>query len=175
MSSYYFHAVIRIGYELALYTFEEPDFETYISQVRLIREDNRQSEQTFSMAISITDPTTGNIHAATLDSATDPNQTYDFRGTQPGQRFFTLRFFPQAPFVSINFFFNADSLPEGLEGFSLSVIPSEERTAQNVEFPNFRSPLRSAFQTTEIRLIDHDCKLTTHTYTHNSNPSKSVM
>ena len=66
--------------------------------------------------------------AATLDSATDPNQPYDFRGTQPGLRFFILRFFPQAPFVPINFFLNADELPEGLEGFSLSVTPSEERT-----------------------------------------------
>ena len=117
------------------------------------------------MAISINNPG-GSTRAATLDSDTDPNQPYDFRGTQPGLRFFTLRFFPQAPFVPINFFLNADELPEGLEAFSLSVTPSEERTLQGVEFPNFQSPVSTASVTTEIRIIDNDCKLTTYARMH---------
>ena len=47
---------IQIGFALAQYSFDEPDFETIVNDIVLVREGGRLSEQTFQVLISVDDP-----------------------------------------------------------------------------------------------------------------------
>ena len=132
-----------------MYSYLEPDFETLILNVTLIREGNRRTEQIFAVGITVSDPAVG--RAATLDEG-DFGINYDFRLTAPGA-FVTLIFPPVVNSIVFHFFINSDELPEGLEAFQASSVPV-------AGFPNFQSPVtNTAFQNTEIQIMDNDCKL----------------
>ena len=129
----------------------EPDFETPFSNVTLIREGGRESEQTFAVKITVRDPTIAG-HAATLDTG-DVGQNYDYKLTSHGS-FITIPFPSESSFITFSFFLNSDELFEGLEAFQATLTPVDEG------FPAFQPPVtNTAYQTTKIQIIDNDCEL----------------
>lgn len=130
----------------------EPNTETLITNVTLIKQDDRRSERTFSVGITISDP--GIIPAAQVKTE-DMLSSYDYRlGTTVGAMF-VARVFPfNMQVVNFTFFINDDTIPEGIEAFKASSVPFEG-------FPAYQGPSpgsTSAFQTTEIRIVDNECK-----------------
>jgi hypothetical protein len=143
----FFFVDIQIGYAQAVYTFTEPDVETPNNDVVLIREGGRRSEQTFLIAIDVGEPDSG-IRSATLETL---DQAGDY-STVGGSSFIQVLFGPNQENVSLNLTFLPDLLPEGLEAFRATSTPSEG-------FPNFGPPTSGgAFATTEVRIVDNDCK-----------------
>lgn len=135
-----------------MYEFVEPEFETMFN-VTLIRDDNRLSEQTFRVGIEVSDPT-GLVRPAT-PQMTASDTSYDYRvSTTIGQTFFMVDFPPDLQSIPFTFFLNSDEVPEELEAFQAS-------STAVVGFPSFFPPLPSsntAFQSTQIQIIDDDCK-----------------
>lgn len=120
----------------------------------LVRDDNRLSEQTFGVGITVTDPI-GQVTPATLETA-NTAVSYDYRVADGsvGQTFFVVQFPPQLESFAFGFFLNSDQLPEGLEGFQVS-----SSTVQG--FPSFQPPLltsATAFQFAQILIKDDDCE-----------------
>jgi len=137
-----------------VYSFTEPNFPLLIREITLIKDDERVSEQTFSVTITSSDPS--GLNAATLQPV-GPFQEggADYRITTPGATTSSLTFPPQVQSVVRTIFINPDSLAEGTEAFQLTSSPNEG-------FPNFDSPLTTsttAFATTIVQILDNDCKL----------------
>jgi hypothetical protein len=131
-----------------VYTFTEPDVETPNSDVLLIREGGRRSEQTFLVAIDVGEPDSG-IRSATLETF---DVAGDYNTAAGGGSFIQVFFGPDQENVSLPLTLFPDTLPEGLEAFRATSIPSEG-------FPNFGPPISGgAFATTEVRIMDNDCK-----------------
>ena len=140
---------IRIGFAQEVYTFIEPGFTRVFSDVTLIKE-NRTSEQTFLVAVTVSNPASA-LRAATLDGG--GNSSADYRLTSPGN-LITLLFPPTRQSIALSFFLISDDLPEGTEAFQASSTPVEDT-------PNFQPPItNTAFQNTEIRIIDDERELT---------------
>lgn len=135
-------AEIRIGFEHSLYTFAEPDTETLISEVKLIKDGNRQTEQTFVVGFIIDNPD-GATRRATPQSEDPVN--YDYRLGSSGD-LHQMLFPAQEESVSFNLFINSDNTPEGVEGFKASAAPVPG-------FPSFRRASEAHF-TAEIQIID---------------------
>ena len=68
---------IQIGFALPEYSFDEPDIETLFSDIVLVREGGRLSEQTFQVTVSVGG--TINIAPATLEA--DDEDRADYRLT----------------------------------------------------------------------------------------------
>ena len=110
----------------------------------LVKEGNRLTEQTFSVAIGI-DPSAG-ANEATLGS--------DFiipRISASGS--LTLLFPPSAERISLNFLLLIDLIAEGDEAFLAFSSPSETSIVYSA--PN---ALSSVFRSTMITIIDNDRK-----------------
>ena len=94
------------------------------------------------------------MSAATLqrnDSGTD----WDFHVGTAGQTFIQVDFPFTQRTVAVSFVLNADTDPEGTEGFTL--------TSDVVAFgyPAFSPPVdtsTTAYQITTVRILDNDCK-----------------
>ena len=124
--------------------------------VTLIREGGRASERTFAVGIKVGDPAVG--RATTLDTG-DLRANYDYRLTSPGS-FATLIFPPTLDSIVFHFFINSDLLPEGLEAFQASSTPVAGFFDPTFQFPRFQPPVtNTAFQMTEIRIVDYDREL----------------
>ena len=123
----------------------------FISNVTLVKEDGRVSEQTFGVGITVSNPQM--LSPATLE-AFDTSINYDYSLGVPGQTFIVLRFLPNQQSITFNFFLNGDEVPEGTEAFQASSTPVEG-------FPTFQAPITTAFPSTEIQIIDNDCKCIT--------------
>ena len=136
------------------YEFREPESETLITNVTLIKENGRQSEQTFSILISITEPVlTPPAQIQTQDTLVE----YDYRLTDGavGATFTFREFLPDMQAINFTFFVNSDTVFEGVEGFRASSTPLEG-------YPTFLAPVvgsNTAFQTTEILILDNESKL----------------
>ena len=139
---------IRIGYAQEVYQYFEPDFLIVITNVTLVKEDGRVSEQTFGVGITVSNPQM--LTPATLESF-DFSINFDYALSTPEQTFTVLNFFPSQQSVTFQFFLNGDELPEGTEAFQASSTPVEG-------FPIFQAPITTAFASTEIQIIDNDCK-----------------
>ena len=140
---------MRIGFGQEVYSFIEPKSERLFSNVTLIKEDNRRSEQTIHIIASVHSPSSG-LRAATLRTPT--TTTYDYRLSTPGSSR-TLIFPPDAQSIALPIFINSDDFLEGIEAFEARIIPLSF-------FPSFQPPVSgSLFQNTEIRIIDDDCEL----------------
>ena len=129
-----------------------------ITNVTLIKEDNRTSEQNFGVTLSFGDPGSL-IRPTTLQSATDPFAPFDYSlGRLPGANSISLEFGPDTAEVSFSFFLYSDALPEGTEGFLINIA------SQGGIFPNFQLPLATpdvaipAFASTLVRIQDNDCE-----------------
>ena len=137
----------------------EPDFlQLVFGAVLLIKEDNRVSEQTFGVIITVSEPASS-TRPATLESD-DFTISFDYTLTTV-QNSILLEFPPDRQNLSFgnSFFLNYDDLPEGTEGFQAS-----STSASSSFYPSFRSPVSvgsprpRAYQTTEIQITDNDCK-----------------
>ena len=130
-----------------MYEYFEPAYEILILNVTLIKEDNRQSEQIFTVGTTISDPT-GAVHTATrkLD--------YEFSGSVLPFR--SLLFYPDEQAIPFSFILFEDSFAEELEAFKVTVLSSYEGL-----YPSFQPPSpgsTTAFQTTQIHIIDNNGK-----------------
>jgi hypothetical protein len=129
-----------------LYILPEPDEERRNNDVVLIREGGCRSEQTFLVAVDVGEPDSG-IRSATLEML-DQRGDYSVGGNSFIQVFFN----PNQENVSLPLTLFPDNLPEGLEAFRATSAPFEG-------FPNFCPPTPGgAFATTEVRIVDNDCK-----------------
>ena len=139
---------IQIGFALPEYSFDEPDFETIVNNIVLVREGGRLSEQTFQVSISV--GTTFNRPPATLEF--EDEDTADYRLTAP-QDFIALDFPPDRQNITLTVILFRDDLPEGTEAFRATSTPSQN-------FPHFGPPsMRGAFASTDVLIFDDDCKL----------------
>lgn len=141
--------VIRIGFAQAVYQFIEPQFEMMF-RVNLVREDNRQSEQTFQVEITV-GPPSGNRVAATIETSTELG---DYR-TGSSRTIVTANFPAQSQNLEFNFIIHSDNILEGIEAFQAS---SRSVQFSSSDIPRFQPPLSDSrvFQNTEIQIIDND-------------------
>ncbi len=154
LCSYYACSYIdcTVGFARAEYEFAEPDVPTSFRNVTLLKEYGCVSEQTFSVGISISAPST-NISAALIEYH-NTGESYDYSFPELlAPSFFKVTFLPREQNISLSFSVNADELPERLEGFQLSCTPVEG-------FPTFKLPV-DGHQQTQIQITDSDCKLYT--------------
>ena len=141
-----------------MYDYFEPDTQTLIENVTLIKEDNRRSEQTFGVTITFGDPGAG-IRPATLKETAGQTTNYDYSiGGSEDNNNIVLSFIPFLSEVTIPFILETDSLPEGTEGFRATIASA------GAPFPNFQLPLLSplpaipAYENTLIRVLDDECE-----------------
>ena len=149
---------IRIGFSRELYEYFEPSEETIITNITLVKDDNRVSEQTFRIRIVVSDPTS--MRPATLHTEDIEPDSWDYPVGQVGQHFLLIDISPAQQSLLVAFILNDDDVPEGLEGFRLTAAGG---------FPQFLLPLQTsttAFQSTTITVIDADGMLLT--YVHNN-------
>lgn len=145
---------LGIGFEQETYTFLEPDNRTR-HEVILIKEDDRISEQTFSVIVNIGDPISG-LSTASLDTD-DGNTLYDY---SLEDRNLSFIFTPSIQNHSFVFFLREDNSPEGTEAFRVTSTPDDSS-----DYPTFQPPMspgssiRSAYQNAEIQIFDNDSKL----------------
>ena len=119
----------------------------------LIREDNRKSEQTYSVDLSVTDPG-GNYKPATIETS-DKNKTFDYSFGVVGQTKQNINFPPTVDRIEFIFKLNPDFAVEGTETFqanSAHVTPSGN-------FSVFQTPRGvTAFANAHIHILDDDGK-----------------
>lgn len=144
-------ADIKIGFSHNAYIFSEPNVTTSFLNVTLSKGEGRVSERTFSVGISLTEPS--NISAASIPSD-DAVQSSDFSFGVRDQVYFNVTFPPSLQEVSLNFSVTADDLPERVEGIQISCTSMER-------FPTFKLPeTESVHRSAEIQITDNDCKCT---------------
>ena len=163
MRHFFWFSDIHIGYEIPEYTFFEPDFETIITNVTVIKEDDQVTEQTFAVVISINRPNVNNIRPATQETLETiaAGIIYDFRTETASDVVdsFVFEFFPDKQSFTFNFFINSDELPERTEGFQLGSAPERGVPEQGLSYPTYLPPSgRNAHVNTEILIIDNDSK-----------------
>ena len=139
---------IQIGFALAEYSFDEPEFEIVVTDIVLVREGGRLSEQTFQVAISV---------GGTIDTPpATPSFVDELRGDYsigPGRDFVALTFRPFEQNITFPLVFFSDGVPEGTEAFRATSSPSPD-------YPNFGAPsMGGAFASTDVFIADDDCKL----------------
>ena len=141
---------IQIGFAQSEYSFSEPVFNTVFSNIVLVREGGRLSEQTFQVSIFVSALTTINIAPATLEF--EDEDRADYRLTSSTD-FIALNFQPTQQNITLRVVLLEDDLPEGTEGFRATSTPSPN-------FPNFGPPsMGGAFASTDVLIFDDDCKL----------------
>ena len=119
----------------------------------LIRENNQETEQTFSVDLTVGDPG-GNIRPATIQTS-NTHQSFDYSFGLPDLTKLNRLFAPTDDRIPFVFSLNPDLAVEGTETFqatSAQVTPSGD-------FPVFQPPAGvTAFATTLIHILDNDGK-----------------
>ena len=131
-----------------MYSYNEPDIVALIRDITLVREGGRLSEQTFGVSISVSDA---------IDKPPATLQYFDSERADYGLSYgyFTSLLFPPSH-ENIKFFVTLfhDDQPEETEAFQATSAPLQG-------FPSFGPPsMGGAFVSTEVHIIDDDCKLT---------------
>ena len=116
-----------------------------ISEVALVMEDNRVSEQTFFILFILNDPTESGVGPAEigLDYQPGAGRVRNFRMLFPA---FNKK-------IVFYFFLFADDIAEGIEGFLVYSTPSDRSVVYTT--PN---RLSTVYQSTTIFIEDDDCK-----------------
>ncbi len=153
-------ADLQIGFQLARYDFNEPQFEEEISGVVFLEKQNgRITEQSYVVIIGINEATPNvNIRAATLSTLAPDNVTVDadndYVVTTPGLNTIVLEFAPDEQVLDFRFVLFPDDIAEGTEAFQASSQPSE-----NPLHPSFTAPSAGVlFPSTFIVIADDDRK-----------------
>ena len=140
---------IRIGFAQSVYSFSEPPLETMINDIVLVREGGRLSEQTFQVTVSVSG---GTIDRPPATLELEDEERADYRLAVPAD-FIDLNFPPDQENITLAVILFNDRLLEGTEAFQATSTPSQN-------FPNFGPPsMGGAFASTEVLIIDDDCKL----------------
>ncbi len=129
--------------------------------VTLIKEDNRVSEQTFAIQITVGDPDQG-VNLATLQQPGQVDEGFDYVISTPGQNRIALPFPPDQSAITFTFTLFPDELAEGTEGFRAG-IGSAGTPFATFQLPSATTrprPMPPAFPDTLIRIIDTDSKYT---------------
>ena len=121
-----------------------------ITEVALVKEDNRVSEQTFHIAVSITDPILPNVSPATSESEAF---LYDYMMAGAIDGLQTIIFEPHMERSQYTFFLNSDEIAERREGFVIFSLPNEGSITYTT--PNM---LSTVFRSTTIIIEDNDSK-----------------
>ena len=100
------------------------------------------------MGITVSNPSI--LSAATLETV-DTGINFDYTLGTSEQTFRILEFLPNQQSITFGFFLNSDEVPEGTEAFQASSTQVEGS-------PTFQAPITTAFPSTEIQIIDNDCK-----------------
>ena len=161
---------IRIGFEVARYTYVEPTFDTTIDEfdyipptnlpengpIYIAKQDNVVSEQTFLVVITTTDtvPSGSGFRPAQL------NSDYGEIGASTPEGTSVVRQFPAAnqrmlfPFTLLH-----DDIPEGTEAFLVSTSAEDEGLVNGITFqvPGFLSPT-TLFPQAYVIIEEHDRK-----------------
>ena len=119
----------------------------------MIKEDNRESEQTFGLLLTFGDP--ADINAATLQQLGQV-EGFDYVVSNPGNNTFFALFEPAQSVINFTWFLSSDDLAEGTEGFRVT-ISSQGNRFPNIELPSAEDP--APYPDTLIRIQDTDCKL----------------
>ena len=129
-----------IGFAEQAYTFNEPDTDTMIREVTLIREGGGLSEQTFGVEISVID--NNFTHPAMLELDYSINST----------GFLRLQFPAEVQNITFDFLLINDTFPEGMEAFRAT-----STSIRGMGFPTFKLPQgEGAFESTEIFICDEN-------------------
>ena len=118
-----FIVALTIGFERPIYTFNEPKNRVLIMEVALVKANNRSSEQTFTVAVFISDPTLPGINPATTGT-TEALIDYTIEGGG-SNGFRTLLFPPNAERIQYKISLYPDEIYEGSEGFLALSSPLE--------------------------------------------------
>ena len=140
-----------IGFERQSYTFNEPDNSMVITEVALVKEDNRLSEQTFFVAVGISDPTLPNVSPATSESEALGG---DYQIPRANNGTPTIIFEPHMERSQYTFSLYSDEIAERREGFVIFSLPDEGSTTYTT--PNL---LSTVFRSTTIVIEDNDSEL----------------
>ena len=148
-----FYTALRIGFQLPIYNFTEPNIPTPFN-VTLVKEGNRQTEQTFGIIIRFGDPSRG-ISPASLQLEENLAASSDYLVNVPGNNVINCSFGPDENSVTIAFTLLPDDFIEGIEGFRGCI------ESQGFPFPKFQLPISTstdpAYADTLIRIQDNDC------------------
>ena len=144
----YSQIALKIGFSQQSYDFQEPNQRKLFRNVTLFKEDNRITEQMYSVVINVESSGVG-LQAATLQSVNGIN--YDYSIGPSGMISTIIDFPPGLQSIVFPFFLNHDELPEATETFQASAIP-------NNGFPTFESPT-NLFANTLINILDNDGKV----------------
>ncbi len=120
---------------LSSYTLFEPEVDTIVSNVTLIKEDNVETEQILSLALTYTDGT------AVIGE--------DYSLGTPGNTIIR-NIPPNIQSISIAFTILPDDISEGTESFTIS-------SSGNQGFPSSETPIQT-FASTTILIMDNDRK-----------------
>ncbi len=132
-----FFIAISIGFQLEEYTFFEPQFDTPITNVTLVKEGGRITEQVLGLLITYTANTAGLEVDYTLGG---------INGTNSQARIIQ----PNVQNITISFLLLTDEIPEGTETFRISSSAQEN-------FPTFEAPT-TIFTSAVISILDNDCE-----------------
>lgn len=114
-----------------VYNYFEPTIgQVFVNNVTIIKENNRLSEQTFGLLLTVGDPGEG-ISAATLQPDNGQIDGFDYVVNLPGDNTALRIFQPNMNSAIFSFFIFADSLIENTEGLRVTL------TSQGAPFPNF--------------------------------------
>ena len=155
MHYYIFCVATRIGFDRQSYEVTEPYFDDEIfirNLVYLIREDNRKSEQTYSVDLTVGDPG-GNNKPATIQTS-NINQSFDYSLGVPDLTKVTIIFPPTEDRVPFVFSLNSDLVVEGTETFHATSAPVIPRDS----YPVFQTSGVNIFATTLIHILDNEGK-----------------
>ena len=136
---------IQFGFQSREYIFYEPYVGRHISNIVIIKRNNRRTEQTLTVNASINNTCSKGINTAT--------QGEDYMLLSGSSNTLQFKVFPNQQNITIDFFINADDLIEGTEFFrvNISVIDS---------CMTFNLHRRSNYwESTEIFIYDTDSKL----------------
>ena len=146
LSPIIYYIALQIGFELPAYTFQEPSALRLIMDVKLIKEGNRITEQTYSVVVSVSNPPPP-LSPATLQGQ---GGNYDYSLVVPGASSLVLDFGPNQQNQTFAFILYGNEIAEGTEGF-------EATSTANEGFPTFGAP-QNISATTLITILDDECE-----------------
>jgi hypothetical protein len=160
---------ITIGFELPGYTYTEQQYDEYIDEIfvsptgrpengpiYIVKHGNITTEQVFLLEIQFTDSVPSGItgiHPATAEQ--------DYRFSSYGTTFIHEQFHPSARRIPVRFEIFADTLPEGTEGFQVTLFSIASRAISDTRVEIFSTP-EILINNVSVIIEDDDCEFQTY-------------